>query len=209
MVNRRKPRAPKVSAQGLSELKDSLTDRELFKLSNRFELLEELRKDDVLNTPYIALEALGAIAGGLVSGRKNEQLKQTWPKEWGEATATVPLALLLALGSVWDDYQQAPPGKTLGESFKIEGGAAGKHPMKSKLATIDRDRRLANAVEIEYLASNAEGEPRRLNDAIEQVAEANSCSFQTVLEAHKKHRSHIREYLDELGVLKGVKTSKG
>lgn len=209
MVKRRKPRAPEVSAKGLSELKDSVIDRELLALSNRFELYEELRKDGVLNTPYIALEAFGAIAGGLVSGRTDEQLKQAWPKEWGEDTATVPRALLLALASAWNDYRQAPTGKTLGEAFKIEGGSAGKHPMKSKLATIDRVRRLANDVETEYLASNAEGEPRRLEEAIGKVAEANELSFQTVADAHKIHRSHIRKSLAELGVLKGVETSKG
>ena len=209
MLNRRKPRAPKVSKHGLSELKDSVIDRELFALSSRFELLEELRKNGDLNTPYIALEAFGAIAGGLVSGRNDEQLKQTWPKEWGEDTATVPLALLLALGSAWDNYRQAPTGKTLGEAFKIEGGSAGKHPMKTKLATIDRARRLANEVEIEYLASNAEGEQRRLEDAMQMVAEANKLSFQTVKDAHKEHRNPIRKILAELGILKGVETSKG
>jgi hypothetical protein len=198
-----------VSAKGLSELKDSVIDRELFALSNRFELFEELRKDGVLNTTYIALEAFGAIAGGLVSGRTDEQLRQAWPKEWGEDTATVPRALLLALASAWNDYREAPTGKTLGEVFKIEGGSAGKHPMRSKLATIDQARRLANEVEIEYLASNAEGAPRRLDEAIEQVAEANELSFQTVAEAHQNHRINVRKNLAELGVLKGVETSKG
>ena len=198
-----------VSEEGLAELNNAIADEELLALSHRLELFEELLSDGVLNTPYIALEALGAFVGGLESGRTNEQLRSTWPKEWGEESATVPLALLRVLASAWDDYRQAPSGKTLGETFRIEGGSAGKHQMKKKLATIDRARRLARDVEVEYLSGNDEGDDLRLEDAILNVANSYELSFQTVKDAHDKHRSRIRTRLTEIGVLKEVKTSKG
>lgn len=208
MTKKRKPRAPKVSEEGLAEIKEALDDRELWALTNRFEILEELRKTGVLNTPYIALEALGALAFGLKSGRNEQQLKTTWPKEWCPETATVPLVLLLALADSWDDYRSAPSGKTLGEAFKIEGGGSGNHPMKSILATIDRARGLHRQVETEYLASNHEGEALRIAEAIDKVATKNGISFQTVKDAHDLHRKQIRKDLAELGILNEVKTSQ-
>ena len=81
--------------------------------------------------------------------------------------------------------------------------------MKKKLATIDRARRLARDVEVEYLSGNDEGDDLRLEDAILNVANSYELSFQTVKDAHDKHSSRIRTRLTEIGVLKEVKTSKG
>jgi hypothetical protein len=208
MNKRRKPRAPAVSSDGLKDHKNAIEDRELWQLANRLEEFERLRKDKVLNTPFIALEALGALSGGLVSGRTEEQLRTAWPAEWGQDTITVPLSLLLALRDVWDNYKQASSGRTLGEAFQIEGGSQGKHPMKSKLATIDRARKLARKVEINYLQLEGDTNPMRIEDAIQTVADENEVSFVTVKEAYDDHKKHIRSSLEELGLLKGVKTSR-
>jgi len=206
---RRKSRAPIVSIEGLKEHKEAISDPELWQLNNRFEGFERLRKEGVLNTPFIALEALGALSGGLVSGRTEDEMKTTWPQEWGQETITVPLALLLALRDVWTDYKQAPTGKKLGEAFKIEGGKQGGQPMKSKLATIDNARKLAREVEVIYYRKEGEENTERLDDAIQTVATKYEVSFETVSDAHKKHRDNIRRVGADIGVLKGVKTSKG
>jgi hypothetical protein len=206
---RRKSRAPVVSNEGLNQHKEAIADRELWQLNNRLEELERLRKAGVLNTPFIALEALGALSGGVVNGRTEAELKTTWPQEWGHETVTVPLALLHALRAAWADYRQAPTGKTLGESFRIEGGEQGKHPMKSKLATVDNARRLAGEVESIYYQVEGEESDLRLEEAIQTVASKNGVSFEAVKEAHKKHRDYIRADLTDVGVLKGVKTSRG
>ncbi|MCR9109654.1 hypothetical protein [Marivita sp. XM-24bin2] len=58
MTKRRKPRPPQVSEQALAELNETVVDEELLALTNRLKLFEELRTEGVLNTPYIALEAL-------------------------------------------------------------------------------------------------------------------------------------------------------
>lgn len=204
---RRKVRSPLVSEEGVKRNKEAISDRELWQLNNRLEELERLRKEGVLNTPFLALEALGALSQGLISGRTEAQLRTVWPKDWGTETIEVPLALLLALRDVWSDYKQAPPGKTLGETFKIEGGEQGKHPMKSKLATIDKARKLAREVEISYYQLDREQGDTRLQDAIQTVATRNQVSFETVKEAHKQHRDYIRSVLTDVGVLKRVKSS--
>lgn len=209
MSKTRKPRPPVVSKDNLKEHSDAIGDPELWQLANRLEEFERLRKAGELNTPFIALEALGALSDGLVSGRSEDQLLSVWPEEWGSETMTAPLALILALQNAWSDYKTAPSGKTLGEAFQIEGGAQGKQPMKSRLAKIDRDRRLSREVEDVYLGAGLEEDPTRLADAIQQVADANELSFETVKDAHKKRHMHIRGKLSELGIIaaKGVKTS--
>lgn len=208
MTKKRKPRAPTVSAVGIKKHIEAIEDPELWQLANRLEEYERLRKEGLLNTPFIALEALGALAGGIASGRSEDQLRTAWPKEWGNETITVPLPLILALRDVWVDYKQSPSGKTLGEAFQIEGGAQGKHPMKSKIATIDKERKLARDVETIYLQLEKDENPLRLEDAIQTVADENNLSFDTVKQAHRSHRKHIRASLEELEVLKGVKTSR-
>lgn len=200
---RRKTRAPEVSLQGLEEHKEAISDPDLWALSNRLEELERLRKEGVLNTPFVALEALGALSGGLVGGRSEGQLKTVWPDDWGSETIEVPLALLLSLRDAWAIYKSAPTGKTLGEAFGVEGDGI----MKSKLHTIDKHRRLAREVELEYYKIECVKSDVRRDDAIQNVADKNGLSFDTVKEAHKAHRIKIRSVLSDVGVLKGVKTS--
>tara|TARA_R110002167_G_scaffold366444_2_gene597249 strand:- start:112941 stop:113459 length:519 start_codon:yes stop_codon:yes gene_type:complete len=171
------------------------------------EVLEGLRKDGVLNTPFIALEALGALSGAMLSGRAEAEMQTTWPKEWGNETITLPLSLILALRSGWDDYRQAPTGRSFGEALQIEGGGQGNHSMKAKLATIDRARGLANQIEINYIEIEGDQTPMRLDNAIHEVALANSVSFETAKAAHKAHRNDIRDALTDLELLKGVKPS--
>jgi len=194
---RRRPRAPTISEARLKQHKDAVGDRKLWQLANRLEELEKLRGDGVLNTPFIALEALGALSGGLISGRSQDQLQTAWHEDWGDETMTVPLALILAIREVWNDYKHSPSGRTLGEAFQIEGGSQGKQPMKSKLATIDRGRRLAREVERVYLALEHDELALRLEEAIQTVAVKNGVSFSTVENSHKAHRNHIRSALRE------------
>lgn len=208
MSKTRKPRPPIVSKGNLKEHSDAIGDPELWQLANRLEELERLRKAGDLNTPFIALEALGALSGGLVSGRPEDQLLSVWPEEWGRETMTAPLALILALRNAWSDYKTAPSGRTLGEAFQIEGGAQGKKPMKSRLAIIDRDRRLSREVEDVYLGAGLAEKPIRLSDAVQQVADANELGFETVKDAHDRHRKRLRNKLSELELLEGVKSSR-
>ena len=200
---KRKPRGPKLSVKGLQNYKDAMADEELLQLNNRLAILERLRKEGKLNEPYIALEALGALSGGVVSGRTELQLRTVWPSEWGNETITVPLKLLLDLGKVWGKYRQPENKMTLGEVFEIEGGGQGKHPMKEKFATENGYIRLANEVEILYIEIEDDENPLRLEEAITEVAGKEELAFETVKQAHEKYKKYIRTTLTDMGVLKG------
>jgi len=207
MTKRRKTRAPIVSDEALKEVKENIQDRELLQLAYRFEILEELNKAGTINTRFLALEALGALSGGRIEGRAEGDLQTCWPKEWGTETITLPLSLVLALRDGWQDYKKAPKGKKLGEAFKIEGGGQGNPSMKARLATIDRARGLARAVETQYAQVKDDINALPLDEIINQVASAHGVSFETVKSAHKAHRDSIRGTLYELGILKGVNRS--
>jgi hypothetical protein len=205
---RRKPRGRTIDQNALKELKENIVDRELLRLAYRLEILEELRKARELNTPFIALEALGALAGGKKAGVSEEDLQSCWPKEWGDETITVPLSLVSALRDGWHDYKTAPSGKSLGEALKIEGGGQGRKPMKARLETIDRARKLARAVESRYLQIEGEPASMTLDDVVWEVANTHNVSFQMVKDAHNVHAKAIRRELEMLGVLKVVKTTR-
>lgn len=203
MTKRRKTRAPIVSGEALKEFKESIEDRELLRLSYRFEFLEELNKAGILNTRFLALEALGALSGGKIEGRAADDLQTCWPKEWGAETITLPLSLILALRDGWHDYKNAPTGKKLGEALRIEGGGQGNHPMKTKLEAIDRARGLAREVESRYL--RIEGDPDSLpkDEVMFEVARTYEVSFDTVKDACDAHSIAIRRELEALSILKG------
>jgi hypothetical protein len=202
-AQKRKPRGPKLSVTGLQNHKDAVADSKLWALNNRLEILERLRQEGKLNEPYIALEALGALSRGVVSGRTELQLRTVWPSEWGNETITVPLKLLLALSEVWGEYRQPENKMTLGEAFEIEGGGQGKHSMKEKLATEKGYIRLARKVEILYIAKEDDEDALTLEEAIEEVAGKEGVAFETVKQAHKKYKKYIRTTLTDVGVLKG------
>ena len=200
---RRKPRGPVADPKAIKQLADDIIDPELLQLACRLEALEILRRKRTLNTPFIALEALGAFAGSKASGRTEKDLQNCWPKEWGTETLTVPLSLVLALRDGWTAYKAAPSGKSLGESLKIEGGGQGRHPMKERLKTIDRDIALANAVESKYLRIEGLPDAKSLEDVFSEVAEAHDLSIQKVKDAHTMHKHAIRHALEALGILRG------
>ena len=102
MKKSRKKRAPKVSTDALNSWKqDATRDADLEKLSVRLLQCEELRQEQVLNTPFIALEALSALAGASLEGKSEEALRTTWSEAWGYADINVPLSLIFALSHAW------------------------------------------------------------------------------------------------------------
>lgn len=206
MKKPRRKRAPTIDLDAIASLKAGTHDRDLTRLKSRLADFEELRAQQVLNTPFIALEAISALAGGLVTGKTEAELRSTWPKTWGDETISVPLALLLALRDAWSDYRHAGPGVTLGEAFGIEGAKSqGSHRMKSKLATLDREVKDAIAVELEYLISSLEGKGTALEDVTGEVSGTVGKSAETVGKHHRKHADTLRNKLKKIGVLKEPK----
>ena len=140
-------------------------------LRARLRQLETARKAKEVTTTYIAFEALSAFVGGRSAGHTDAELRETWPSEWGEQTITVPLALLSELAQGWVKYTDPSDAATLGEAMKLEGGGQGSSPVKRRMQTKDRRRKLANAVIIEYLAQGAAGQPISLEASKNIVAD--------------------------------------
>lgn len=204
MKRTRTKRAPKISTEQLNSGKqEKLGDIDLEQLSARLINLEKLRQDKLLNTPFIALEALSALAGAILAGKSEEELRNTWPGHWGDAAISVPLPLVLALREAWSSYRAQDSSQSLGEAFRIEGRGQGKTPMKNALSSLDAMRGNANHVEATYLASNAGEAGLSLEQVIEEISEVQGLSPVTVKKHHQEFKKEIRQKLANKGLLKG------
>ena len=213
-----KPKPPTVNLSRVQEYARDQRERppELRKLAAlhaRLRILEEQRKLGELTTTYIALDALGALAGAAVAGVPENKARAVWPEDWGQDEVKVPLALLLALRDAWAVYRDGPSGQTLGEAFGLEGRGQGKHKMRDRQKQRDRQRKLCAQVCMDYLLAPVLGEAISLEAAINQVAQREGVSFQTVREAHKRYRREIEWKMDRMrfvqhGLLSGLKTSR-
>jgi len=207
MKHSRKKRTPKLNLDQLKETSSQIrSEEEMGKLKAYFSLLEEMKIERSLNTPFISMEALARITTANTEGYNEGDVLRTYPDAWGSETISVPLHLLIALRDAWDTYRSADGSVSLGESFHIEGKGQGKSKMKGRLEQHLKEHRITNAVEVAYLASgNAGEEPDAisLETAIEQVAEAEELKADTVRKYQKKHSKYLRSELKNKGLLKG------
>jgi hypothetical protein len=171
-------------------------------LGSCFEGFEELRKAHKISTPFIALEALGAILGARTQGYSDAEIRRIWPEAWGEDSVQVPAALLSALRDAWLNYQNAPAGTTLGEAFNVEGGGQGRQRMNDALKSHRKSKGLAIKVEVEYMAASLSAEPITLDKSIEAVAAREGVSFETAKNAHATHKISLRAAMARHGLLK-------
>lgn len=203
MKHSRKKRTPQLDLEKLREVAAQIrSEGELGKLASYFAFLETMRLEGALTTPFIALQALARITEASTEGYEEEDILKSCPEAWGHETISVPAPLLIALKEVWDKYQLAGAGVSLGESFGIEG----KGKMKAKLKQRLKENRIMNAVELEYIAADNMGkkdDALTLEQAREQVAENENLSLETVKAYHKKHQKHSRTGATSMGVLKG------
>ena len=207
MKHSRKKRTPTLDLDKLKETSSrTRAEEEVPKLKAYLSLLEEMKAEQKLNTPFISMEALARITTANIEGYNEEDVLATRPEAWGNETISVPLPLLIALRDAWDTYRSADGSVSLGESFHIEGKGQGKSKMKGRLEQRLKEHRITNAVEVAYLASgNAGEEPDAisLETAIEQVAEAEELKADTVRKYHKKHSKYLRGEFKSKGLLKG------
>ena len=207
MKHSRKKRTPTLDLDKLKETSSrTRVEEEVPKLKAYLSLLEEMKAEQKLNTPFISMEALARITTANIEGYNEEDVLATRPEAWGNETISVPLPLLIALRDAWDTYRSADGSVSLGESFHIEGKGQGKSKMKGRLEQRLKEHRITNAVEVAYLASgNAGEEPDAisLETAIEQVAEAEELKADTVRKYHKKHSKYLRGEFKNKGLLKG------
>jgi hypothetical protein len=195
-----KTHAPDVD---LAKARAVVTERNpLDVLGSCFEGFEELRKAHKISTPFIALEALGAILGARTQGHSDAEIRRIWPEAWGEDSVQVPAALLSALRDAWLSYQNAPAGTTLGEAFNVEGGGQGRQIMNDALKSHRKSKDLAIKVEVEYVAASISAEPSNLENSNKAVAKREGVSYETAKKAHSAHRDSLRTAMVRHGLLK-------
>ena len=165
---------------------------------NRLDILDEHRKKDKLPATYIALEALSFIQAAREQGYTDDQLRGAWCDSWGKQEVIVPAALLNTLMTAWLSYQVAPPGKTLGEAFWLEGGGQGKASKHKLQMTRDKHRYIAHQVETVYITAQLDGKPISEEKAQEIITERLGWSFEAVHKAHRKYKPEIRAGLQRL-----------
>ena len=203
----RKKRTPPLDLGKLQEVgSENRSSSKLTALAPYFLLLEEMKDKRSLNTPFVSLEALARITTARIDGYEEDDVLGSCPDTWGRETIRVPLPLLIALTDAWNSYRSADVGISLGESFGVEGKGQGKSKMKGSLMQRLKEHRIMNAVELAYLASGntaEEVDAISLEVAIEQVAEVEGLSADTVQKYHKKHSKYLRGELKSRGLLKG------
>lgn len=203
----RKKRTPPLDLGKLQEVgSENRSSSKLTALAPYFLLLEEMKDKRSLNTPFVSLEALARITTARIEGYEEDDVLGSCPDTWGRETIRVPLPLLIALTDAWNSYRSADVGISLGESFGVEGKGQGKSKMKGSLEQRLKEHRIMNAVELAYLASGntaEEVDAISLEVAIEQVAEVEGLSADTVQKYHKKHSKYLRGELKSRGLLKG------
>ena len=207
MKRSRKKRTPPLDLEKLQEvIAENRSAGKLRALSSYFSLLEKMKDEQNLNTPFISLEALARITASRIEGYEESNILGSCPDSWGSETICVPLPLLIALKDAWDKYRSADGSVSPGESFHIEGKGQGQSKMKRTLEQRLKEQRVGNAVKVAYLASGNTGEETdaiSLATAIEQVAEAEELSAETVQKYHKKHSRRLLKELKSKGLLKG------
>lgn len=207
MTLSRKKRTPPLDLGKLQEVgSENRSSSKLTALAPYFLLLEEMKDKQSLNTPFVSLEALARITTARIDGYEEDDVLGSCPDTWGRETIRVPLPLLIALTDAWNSNRSADVGISLGESFGVEGKGQGKIKMKGSLEQRLKEHRIMNAVELAYLASGntaEEVDAISLEVAIEQVAEVEGLSADTVQKYHKKHSKYLRGELKSRGLLKG------
>lgn len=202
-----KPRPPELDLARLEEFRKASTP--IDSLAARLRQFEDLRASGEEPATYFALELFAELAFARRAGYPDDILKKAFPAEWGEATAQVPLSMLLAFAQGWMKYKQSGAGVTLGEAMKIEGGGQGKTSAKSRMATRDHHRDLANAVVSVRIACAKTGNPISLESAKEKIASERGVSVDTVENAYKKYGKDAENGLADVGVIeKWVKSSR-
>lgn len=195
-------RAPSVDPKKLKDFLSAQT--ELTALAARLRQFEDLRRREEMTTPHIAFEAMTAILGARNAGHSDEEVRSTWPVEWGGSSLQVPSALLEALAAAWLEYRDGVSSREMAAVFGLGRRYRGQHNPISRQRTRDRDRRLSNAVELEYIASAAEGTGKSLEICIEEVADRFGSNVDKVRKAHRAYGGEVRQALIEAGVLTGV-----
>ena len=85
MKHSRKKRTPTLDLDQLKETSSQIrSEEEMGKLKAYFSLLEEMKIERSLNTPFISMEALARITTANTEGYNEDDVLRTYPDAWGK-----------------------------------------------------------------------------------------------------------------------------
>jgi len=180
-------------------------DKELTKLQNYIEDLEDLRRNQKIPPTWISFEIIQNLVAALEAGFKNSEVLERMPKSIGNETITVPAKLVYELEACWEDYKTATK-PNLGKSFGLNPNEQGKRSVLSIIETNKDEVYLAKRVFLAYLISRSQRTRETLLQIYEEIAEEEKVSSSTVKNAYRKHSPNLKQKFTELGVI--IKTKK-
>lgn len=202
MKSKSKSHGLELDLETLARFRKDVEYSQLLQLSQRFAIYEERRAAGGIPNTFIALEALGALAGAISEGFDTEQIRDCWPTEWGDRTVEVPAVLVATIARAWLDYKNNYDQKSMGQSFKLEAEGSKTRKIVTSSNKSDKDLRLTNAVELEYWGALNDEHPISYETAIELVAKSHGASEEVVRKAHLRTKRTVRNHLIKMGILR-------
>lgn len=175
-------------------------DKELTKLQNYIEDLEDLRRNQKIPPTWISFEIIQNLVAALEAGFKNSEVLDRIPKSIGNETITVPAKLIYELAARWEDYKTASK-PNLGKSFGLNPNEQGKRSVLSIIETHKNEAYLAERVLAEYLLARSMLKRKTLLYIFEEIAEDERVSSSAVKNAYRKHGPNLKKKFRELGII--------
>lgn len=175
-------------------------DKQLTKLQNYIDGLEDLRRTQKIPASYISFEIIQSLVAALEAGFKNSELLDRMPKSIGNETISVPAKLMYVLAALWEDYKTAPK-PNLGKSFGLNPNERGRRSVLSIIETHKNEVYFAERVLVEYLCARSMRNRKTLLYIFEEIAEDERVSSSTVKNAYRKHGPNLKKKFRALGII--------
>ena len=182
-----KKQAP-LSEESVKAIADYINspERKFTETKQYFDSLERLLVDGKIPTTIVSFEALRTLHNGIENGFTNAAVLSALPKSMGNETIEVPVAVIRSLISSWERYKYSEE-QNLGKSFGLSGSNNSRKPL-TRLEIQKTEKYYTQRVFELRMEGMLDGQKVTVDKAVEQVAEENKVSEQTVKNAYKKHR---------------------
>ena len=161
-------------------------ERKLTETKQYFDSLERLRMDSKIPTALVSFEVLRTLHNGIENGFTNNEVLGALPKSMGNETIEVPIAVIRSLISSWERFKYSEE-QNLEKSFGLSGSNNSRKPL-TRLEIQETEKYYTRRVFELRMEGMLDGQKVTVDNAVEQVAEENKVSVQTVKNSYKKHR---------------------
>ena len=190
-----KKQAP-LSEESVKAIADYINspERKLTETKQYFDSLERLRMDSKIPTALVSFEVLRTLHNGIENGFTNNEVLGALPKSMGNETIEVPVAAIRSLISSWERYKYSEE-QNLEKSFGLSGSNNSRKPL-TRLEIQETEKYYTRRVFELRIEGMLDGQKVTVDNAVEQVAEENKVSVQTVKNSYKKHRSTFSDLFE-------------